>query len=147
MGGRVDDFRQTLDSSKAPGFLYVVLGLVALLLVTDGFGTQAMGFVAPVIGKAWALKKGAIAGAITMGLVGVMIGACGVTPLADRIGGRRILIACALAAVLALALKMPLPLLVMTLLVTALVFERHKANIRRLLAGQEPRIGKSHRPG
>ena len=97
MGGRVDDFRQTLDSSKAPGFLYVVLGLVALLLVTDGFGTQAMGFVAPVIGKAWALKKGAIAGAITMGLVGVMIGACGVTPLADRIGGRRILIACALA--------------------------------------------------
>ena len=97
MGGRVEGFRQTLDSSKASGFLYVVLGLIALLLVTDGFGTQAIGFVAPVIGKAWALKKGALTGVITMGLVGVMIGACGVTPMADRIGARRILIVCALA--------------------------------------------------
>ena len=97
MDSRVDGFRQSLDSAKVPGFLYWVLGLVALLLVTDGFGTQAIGFVAPVIGKAWALKKGALTGVITMGLVGVMIGACGVTPVADRVGARRILIACALA--------------------------------------------------
>jgi AAHS family 4-hydroxybenzoate transporter-like MFS transporter len=96
MDSRVDGFRQTLDASKVPAWLYGVLCLVALLLVTDGFGTQAIGFVAPVIGKAWALKKGALTGVITMGLVGVMIGACGVTPLADRIGARRILIACAL---------------------------------------------------
>src|ERR1700742_4150593 len=95
MGG-IDGFRRTLDAGQVSGFLYVVLGLIALLLVTDGFGTQAIGFVAPVIGKAWGLKKGAIAGAITMGLVGVMIGACGVTPVADRIGARRILVACAL---------------------------------------------------
>ncbi len=97
MGGRVDGFRHTLDASKVSGFLYVVVALVALLLVTDGFGTQAIGFVAPVIGKAWALKKGALTGVITMGLVGIMIGAGGVTPLADKIGARRILIACALA--------------------------------------------------
>jgi AAHS family 4-hydroxybenzoate transporter-like MFS transporter len=97
MDHRVDGFRQTLDAGKAPAFLYAVLGLVALLLMTDGFGTQAIGFVAPVIGKAWALKKGALTGVITMGLVGVMIGACGVTPLADKIGARRILIACAVA--------------------------------------------------
>jgi len=97
MGGGIDGFRKTLDSGRVSPFMYAVLGLICLLLVTDGFGTQAMGFVAPVITKAWALKKGAIAGAITMGLVGVMIGACGVTPLADRIGARRILVACALA--------------------------------------------------
>jgi benzoate transport len=97
MGGRVDGFRQTLDSSKVSPALYGVAGLIALLLVTDGFGTQAMGFVAPVITKAWALKSAAaLKGAISMGLVGVMIGACGVTLLADRIGARRILIACAL---------------------------------------------------
>jgi benzoate transport len=93
----IGGFRRTLDSERVSPFFYGVLGLICLLLVTDGFGTQAMGFVAPVITKAWALKKGAIAGAITMGLVGVMIGACGVTPLADRIGARRILVACALA--------------------------------------------------
>ena len=97
MDSRVEGFRQTLDSAKTPAFLYGVLALVALLLVTDGFGAQAIGFVAPVIGKAWALKKGALTGVISMGLIGVMLGACGVTPLADRIGARRILIACALA--------------------------------------------------
>jgi len=97
MGGGVDGFRRTLDSERVSPFFYGVLALICALLVTDGFGTQAIGFVAPVIGKAWALKKGAISGAITMGLVGVMIGACGVTPLADRIGARRILIVCALA--------------------------------------------------
>jgi len=97
MGDRVDGFRQTLDSSKVSPFLYAVAGLVALLLVTDGFGTQAMGFVTPVIAKAWAIKPAALKGAISMGLVGIMIGACGVTPLADKIGARRILIACALS--------------------------------------------------
>jgi AAHS family 4-hydroxybenzoate transporter-like MFS transporter len=97
MGGRVDGFRQTLDSSKVSPALYGVAGLIALLLVTDGFGTQAMGFVAPVITKAWALKAGATKGVLSMGLVGIMIGACGVTPVADRIGTRRIMIACALA--------------------------------------------------
>ena len=97
MGGRIDGFRQTLDSQKVAPFLYGIVGLIALLLVTDGFGTQAIGFVAPVIGKAWMLEKGALTGVITMGLVGVMIGACGVTPIADKIGARRILVACALS--------------------------------------------------
>jgi benzoate transport len=97
MGGRIDGFRQTLDSSKVSPYLYAVAGLIALLLVTDGFGTQSIGFVAPVISKAWALKAGALKGVISMGLVGIMVGACGVTPLADRIGARRILIACALS--------------------------------------------------
>lgn len=97
MAGRIDGFRQTLDSSKVPPYLFGVAGLVALLLVTDGFGTQAIGFVAPVITKAWALKAGALKGVISMGLVGIMVGACGVTPVADKIGARRILIGCALS--------------------------------------------------
>jgi benzoate transport len=97
MGSRIDGFRQTLDSQKVSPFLYAVAGLIALLLVTDGFGTQAIGFVAPVISKAWALKAGALKGVISMGLVGIMVGACGVTPVADKVGARRILIACALA--------------------------------------------------
>ena len=96
MGG-VDGFRKTLDSERVSPFFYGVIALLALLLVTDGFGTQSMGFVAPVITKAWALKKGAITAAVTTGLVGVMLGACGVTPIADRIGARRILVVCAIA--------------------------------------------------
>ncbi|MEI9890270.1 MAG: MFS transporter [Caulobacteraceae bacterium] len=93
----IDGFRRTLDSERVSPFFYGVLALICALLITDGFGTQVIGFVAPVIGKAWGLKKGALTGVISMGLVGIMIGACGVTPVADRIGARRILVACALA--------------------------------------------------
>src|ERR1700749_1696318 len=96
MDSRADGFRRSLDSGRISPHLYWTVALVALLLVTDGFGTQAIGFVAPAIGRAWALKKGALTGVIPMGLVGVMIGACGATPVADKIGARRILIACAL---------------------------------------------------
>jgi AAHS family 4-hydroxybenzoate transporter-like MFS transporter len=97
MTTRIDGFRQTLDSEPVTPFFYGVIGLLFLLLLTDGFGTQSMGFVAPVITKAWALKKGAITAAVTSGLVGVMVGACTVTPVADKIGARRILVACALS--------------------------------------------------
>ena len=97
MTARIDGFRQALDSERVSPFFYGVIGLLALLLLTDGFGTQSMGFVAPVITKAWALKKGAITVAVTTGLIGVMLGACGVTPVADKIGARRILVACAVS--------------------------------------------------
>ncbi|MDB5458910.1 MAG: major facilitator transporter [Caulobacteraceae bacterium] len=95
MDSRGEGFRQVLDSTRVPRALYWVLGLIALLLVTDGYGTQSIGFVAPVLIKVWGVKKAALTPVIALGLVGVMIGACGATPLADKIGARRILIACA----------------------------------------------------
>src|SRR3569833_3265646 len=97
MSSRTDGLRQTLDSGKVSPALYGVAVLIAMLLVTDGFGTQAIGFVAPVISKAWHLKPGGLKDVITLGLAGSMNSACGGTPSADRIGARRILIACAVA--------------------------------------------------
>ena len=71
---------------------------------------------------------------------------CGVVWLAAaftlRISSASSLLAAALAPVLAIVLRVPMPLMVMTLLIAALVFERHKANIARLIAGTEPKIGK-----
>ncbi len=124
----------------------------------DGPTGAAVGGLAAVIGHSFPVwlgfkgGKGIATGfGVLLASMPLIAGICALAWLTSalvlRISSASSLIACALAAVLALALKMPLPLLVMTLLVTALVFERHKANIRRLLAGQEPRIGKSHRPG
>ena len=59
-----------------------------------------------------------------------------------RISSLAGLTAAALGPVWALVLGRPDAVLI-AILLGALIFERHRANIRRLLAGEEPRIGKS----
>jgi acyl phosphate:glycerol-3-phosphate acyltransferase len=83
---------------------------------------------------------------------GVLIAAAPVVGLASgavwiasayalRISSAAGLISFAAAPVLAWLLGAPQPVLGLALAVTALIYLRHKDNIRRLLAGTEPRIG------
>lgn len=58
-----------------------------------------------------------------------------------RISSLAALTAAALAPFYALALQRPMPTVVLAAALAALIFVRHQANIRRLLQGQEPRIG------
>ncbi len=74
----------------------------------------------------------------------VGLAACGlwlVTALASRISSLSALVAAVLSPVAAWALGRP-ELLALTVLLALIIVERHKANIARLLAGQEPRIGR-----
>ena len=50
--------------------------------------------------------------------------------------------ACIAAPLLAGALRSPLPVILLTLCIGALVIWRHQGNIRRLIDGTEPRIGR-----
>lgn len=58
-----------------------------------------------------------------------------------RISSLAALVAVALAPALALLLGLPHPIALLALFMALLVFVRHEANIRRLLKGQEPKIG------
>lgn len=71
-----------------------VAALCAGVMVVDGFDTQAIGYVAPAIIQAWGVDRTAMAPAFSSGLVGVMIGALCLGTLADKLGRRRMLIAC-----------------------------------------------------
>ncbi len=59
-----------------------------------------------------------------------------------RISSLAALVAAALAAPFALATDQPYPILGLCLFMAVLIYIRHKDNIRRLLKGEEPRIGK-----
>ncbi len=58
-----------------------------------------------------------------------------------RLSSLAALVAAALAAPFAFATDSPRPMVVLCLVMAVLIFIRHKDNIRRLLKGQEPKIG------
>lgn len=58
-----------------------------------------------------------------------------------RLSSLAALVAAALAAPFAFATDSPRPMVVLCLVMAVLIFIRHKDNIRRLLRGQEPKIG------
>ncbi|WP_028030383.1 glycerol-3-phosphate 1-O-acyltransferase PlsY [Gemmobacter nectariphilus] len=64
-----------------------------------------------------------------------------VTAAVSRISSLSALVAAVLSPLAAWLLGQP-QLMALTIVLALIILERHKANIRRLLAGQEPRIGK-----
>lgn len=92
-------------------------------------------------GKGIATGAGVLLTAMPLiGLIGAAIWLA--SAVVTRISSLSSLIACAAMPVLAIALQRPFPLQGMTLLIAILIFERHRANIARLIAGTEPRIGR-----
>ena len=104
MDPRIPAFRAVLDARPVSRFQVRLLALAVLLLMTDGYDTQAIGYVAPVLTGLWQVPRGSFGPVFSAGLVGLMLGAMVFTPIADRYGTRRVLLACTgVYAVLTLA--------------------------------------------
>lgn len=104
MDPRIAAFRTVLDRQPLCRFQTCLLALVVLLLVTDGYDTQAIGYVAPLLMGLWHVPRASFGPVFSVGLVGLMLGAMIFTPFADRYGARRILLWCtAVYALLSLA--------------------------------------------
>jgi MFS transporter, AAHS family, 4-hydroxybenzoate transporter len=71
----------------------VLCGIVALM---DGFDTQSIGYVAPVLIQAWHIQRAMLGSAFSAGLVGSLFGAILLASLADRFGRKPVLISCTL---------------------------------------------------
>ena len=69
-----------------------VIALCGLVVLVEGYGTQLPGFVAPALTKAFSLSPADLTVFFAVGLVGLMLGALIVAPLADRIGRRWVLL-------------------------------------------------------
>jgi AAHS family 4-hydroxybenzoate transporter-like MFS transporter len=97
-----------VDERRVSAFQYGVIALCGLVMFIDGFDTQAISYMAPSIAKEWHLGKAALGPIFSSALVGLMIGYLALSPLSDRFGHRRTIIAstavfalCTLASVMA----------------------------------------------
>jgi MFS transporter, AAHS family, 4-hydroxybenzoate transporter len=71
----------------------VLCGMVALM---DGFDTQSIGYVAPSLIQSWHIPRAALGPVFSAGLIGSLLGAILLAPLADRFGRKPVLIGCTL---------------------------------------------------
>jgi AAHS family 4-hydroxybenzoate transporter-like MFS transporter len=81
-----------IDTGAVGAFQLRAFLLCAAVLLVDGFDVQAITYVVPTITREWGLVRGQLWPALTAGLVGVMLGAMFLAPLADRVGRRRIIL-------------------------------------------------------
>lgn len=70
----------------------VTLFLCFLVVAADGFDVASVGYVAPLLKKAWALSPAQMGPIFGAGLLGLAIGSFVFGPLADRIGRRRVIV-------------------------------------------------------
>ncbi len=62
--------------------------LVMMISILDGYDLIAMALVAPVVSTQWGIDKAVLGMLLASGLVGMAIGSLGLTPLADKVGRR-----------------------------------------------------------
>jgi AAHS family 4-hydroxybenzoate transporter-like MFS transporter len=88
------DVEAFIDSHAISSFQIGVLILCGCVLFLDGFNTQVIAYLAPIIAKAWNLPKSALSWIFSSGLAGLMAGFLLLAPLADRLGRRPVMVAC-----------------------------------------------------
>jgi AAHS family 4-hydroxybenzoate transporter-like MFS transporter len=87
---RLPDF---IDERPISPVQYAVLAFCGTVMFLDGFDTQAISYMAPRIAAEWGLTNEMLGPIFSSSLVGLMVGYLALSPLSDRLGHRRVLIA------------------------------------------------------
>jgi AAHS family benzoate transporter-like MFS transporter len=86
--------RQIVANAPLGGFHFLLLGWCAFIVLFDGYDLVVFGALVPTLMKEWHLSAVQMGSLGSMALVGMLIGALVMGPLADRKGRRFVLLAC-----------------------------------------------------
>jgi benzoate transport len=84
------DARTLLRDSPMSSFQIMVVVICTLLNMIDGFDVLAISFTAPVIAKEWEVDPARLGILLSAGLAGMALGSLALSPLADLIGRRAV---------------------------------------------------------
>ncbi len=81
-----------LQRDRLGAFEISVIAACAAAIFFDGFDAQAIGYVGPSLVKSFGIPPSTLGPVFSAGLVGIMLGALIIAPLADRVGRRPVIL-------------------------------------------------------
>ncbi|AME28460.1 MULTISPECIES: MFS transporter [Burkholderiaceae] len=81
-----------MDRQQISSLQVLTLMLCFLVVAADGFDVASVGYVAPLLKKAWSLSPSQLGPIFGAGLFGLTVGSFLFGPLADRIGRKRVIV-------------------------------------------------------
>ncbi|MGE8113485.1 MFS transporter [Pseudomonas sp. NPDC086566] len=86
------DVQSFINEQPLSCYQWRVVILCFLIVFLDGLDTAAMGFIAPALSQEWGIDRASLGPVMSAALIGMVFGALGSGPLADRFGRKGVLV-------------------------------------------------------
>lgn len=86
------DVQHFINAQPLSAYQWRVVLLCFLIVFLDGLDTAAMGFIAPALTQEWGIDRASLGPVMSAALIGMVFGALGSGPLADRFGRKLVLV-------------------------------------------------------
>lgn len=86
------DVTEIIEQARFGRLQLLILVLCAWIAMLDGFDTQAIAYVAPVIAEQWGIAMAGFGPIFGAGLAGLTVGAFVLSPAADRFGRKNVIL-------------------------------------------------------
>jgi AAHS family 4-hydroxybenzoate transporter-like MFS transporter len=86
------DVQTFINANPLSRYQWRVVILCFLIVFLDGLDTAAMGFIAPALSQEWGINRASLGPVMSAALIGMVFGALGSGPLADRFGRKGVLV-------------------------------------------------------
>ncbi|QIH06673.1 MULTISPECIES: MFS transporter [unclassified Pseudomonas] len=90
--GNCLDVQSFINNQPLSLYQWRVVLLCFLIVFLDGLDTAAMGFIAPALSLEWGIERASLGPVMSAALIGMVFGALGSGPLADRFGRKMVLV-------------------------------------------------------
>jgi len=90
------DVQSFINAQPLSRYQWRVVILCFLIVFLDGLDTAAMGFIAPALSQDWGIDRASLGPVMSAALIGMVFGALGSGPLADRFGRKVVLVSAVL---------------------------------------------------
>jgi len=86
------DVQSFINAQPLSRYQWRIVILCFLIVFLDGLDTAAMGFIAPALSQDWGIERASLGPVMSAALIGMVFGALGSGPLADRFGRKMVLV-------------------------------------------------------